>query len=475
MLTSPLYAQRLIVPCLLALALICTLPTISGAQTPPVTPFTTRVVPTVAPAPAAPSSGVPAASVPSQSPAVAGSQTPPAAADTTPPSPPPVPVPALPLPSMEDVVAPVEAAGHTLEALEQQYERVKTSDTDLSQTRGEVEQLAAQVDKAADALRPRIDQTSVQIEKLGPLPKPPQPAEAAPIAAERARLATIASTLQGALKGTELIKVRLAQLTTRIQETRTSLFTRNLFQRSSSPLMPAMWRQIADEFVQAERSFQAVFGTWWGIIEGQSARAIPLAAGTIALFFVLWLAIRRPLAKLMPADIANPTFTQRVGAATLAAPLYALPGAAAAALAYYSAGPAGLIYSRVEALMEEIFQGVIIIVVVSALSRAILEPRRPQWRLIDVADSAARSLLVSTLASAVVYEIDQVLREVIRLLVLPLSFNVALSFITSLAFATLLLKMVATRFKGAPGSTAMTTSGDRATMRLHRQPILHLP
>ena len=348
---------------------------------------------------------------------------------------------------MDDVLGPVTRTSSTMEALEQQLDRVKTSDSGLSQERSELEALIAQTDKAADGLKPRIGAAKVQLDQLGPPPKENEAAEAPQIAAERTRLTAIVSTLDGALKSTELVRVKATQLMSRVQQMRHGLFAANLFERSGSPLLPDIWRQIGADYPDAARQLQAVFGTWRAIVVSKPSAAALAAGLAIGVFAGLWLLIRRPLARLMPENLAVPqTYTARAAAATMAAPLFALPGVAAAGVLYYGALTSDLIYSRVAALALDLFQGALLVFVVAALARAILEPRRPAWRLVNLADAPSRSLLGSVIAIAVVYAADDVLKDTISLLILPLPFSVVLSLITSLAFAALLLRVVATPF-----------------------------
>lgn len=355
---------------------------------------------------------------------------------------------------MDDLLGPVKQAVATVEALDQQLERVKASDTGLAQQRLDLEAVIAQSAKAADALRPRIAETRVQLEKLGPPPNDDAP-EAPEIAAERARLTSIATTLDGALKSTDLVTIRANQLIGRVQDLRHHLFTSNLFARSGSPLLPSIWNEIARGTPAALAQLQAVTGTWQGIIAQRLPLASTVVGGALAAFAILWLLIRRPLAQIMPSNLPlSPTFTARAAAATLAAPLYAVPALAALGILYIGSDQAGLIYSRVTALTEDVFQGGVLVIVVSALAHAILEPRRPDWRLMNLSDATSRSLLRSVIAIALVYAADQILKQIINMLVLPLPFTVALSFLTSLAFAALLINVVRTPFIPAARTSA---------------------
>lgn len=394
--------------------------------------------------------------------------TPPAPAPTPPVVAEPAPAP-LVLPPMDDVLDPVAQALSAMENLERQFEAAKGSDTDLSLQRVELEKLVGESGSAGDALKPRIEAAKVQLDKLGPAPKDKQPAESQQIAAERTRLTAIVTTLEGAFKSTELVKVRASQLTARIQSVRHGLFAKNLFQRSGSPLLPGIWRQIGSDYGNANRQLQAVFGTWRGIISARPAETALVFGLALAAYALVWGLLVRPLARLMPAGRSQPpSYARRAAAASLAAPAYALPGVVAACVLYFGADAADLIYSRVEALSQTLFEGTVVVIVVAALGRAILEPKRPEWRLMDLSDRASRSLLRSVLAIALVYALDQILKDAIRLLVLPLPFTVALSFVTSLAFAGLLLRVVATPF--VPATRLSLPTGAEAEG--HVQPVL---
>jgi potassium-dependent mechanosensitive channel len=379
----------------------------------------------------------------------------------------PPPPPPLALPTFDDVLEPIARANAAIELIAKQIERFQTSESGLSQQRSDLDAVLADMEHIGASLGPRLDAVKLQAEKLGPPPKPDQPEEAAPIAAERARLVSMSTTLDGAFKSTELNKVRARQLIARVQELRQGLFAQNLFQRTASPLLPGVWQQIGVALPSAVLQFNAVFGTWWGIVRGHPVEALLVLGLTILTYLVLLLIARRSLAHLMPAStVRPPSFTKRAAAASVAAPLYALPAAAAVIVAYIGLGSADLIYSRVEAFVEQLLQGSLIYIVIVALARAILEPARPVWRLMNLSNGAARALLSSSGWIALVYVLDLILKDILRLLALPLSFTIALSFATSLAFAALLLRVVLTPFHSAPGnmSALAATGGDPAAV-----------
>ena len=150
----------------------------------------------------------------------------------------------------------------SVEAAEKSLERIKDSDTDLARLRGELDQGLAETAKIAEQIRPLLAAAQRQVESLGPAPAKDAPPETAAIAAERERLGTIRSALDGALKTIDLTDVRARELIRRLTETRQSLFARNLFERARSPLMPYHWRLAARDLPTTSEFSRYIANDW---------------------------------------------------------------------------------------------------------------------------------------------------------------------------------------------------------------------
>ena len=115
-------------------------------------------------------------------------------------------------------------------------------------------------------LRPQLAEVRSQIERLGAPPKD-QP-ETPTIAAERARLNALAGALDGAIRTTELAWVRAKQMIDRITVMRYQIFSRNLFERRTSPLLPSVWLEVADRFPTIVGRIRYYGGNWLEQAEG---------------------------------------------------------------------------------------------------------------------------------------------------------------------------------------------------------------
>ena len=350
---------------------------------------------------------------------------------------------------LEPLLQPARRISSMLDDLEKTVERVKDRDEDLSRVRTEIDRLPGEARRAIEAIAPKLADVRAQIDKLGPAPKAEEPAEAEAIAVERTRLGAVASALDGAIKSAELASERARQLAQRAQELRQALFTGQLLRRTKeSPLKPAIWQNVGAVLPGAVHDSVAIAHNWWRAAE---RRLLPLTATLVfaALAFIVLRYLRRRLirARLDAPRDKPPTFFARAIAAGWVAPMYALPLAAAATIVYLGLEHNDLLYLQTANIAETLLVALLLYAGVSALSRAILQPGRPLWRLFDMNDGTARRLHVLTNAVTAVYALDIVLASFSRTLYLPFQANVARAFLFSMIFAGLMFALARTRLE----------------------------
>ncbi len=394
-----------------------------------------------------------------QPPAAAGQAGPPAAVAAPPqaPEPPPPPPPEVALPA--ETKETVARLGDAIDNIEKAVERVRQRDEGLAAQRIEVDTLLTESQKLIESLRPRLDEVRSQYDKLGKAPEKGAPAEAASIVTERARLSALAAQLDGAIKAAELFEVRGRQQIARIQEYRRDVFTRDLFRRTRSPLRLTTWYQVTDEVPRIGYQLSTLWGYWWRDAQAQLPLLALLAAAVIAIYAGLDLAARRVFAgRLAPVSDPLPSFFARAACATWVAALRAAPAIAATLALYLGLMFLGLLDYQIQPYAEAITVAVVIAAAVSGLAVAILTPRYPHWRLVNLSDRSAAQLVRLTRGIAIAFAFDLVLREMIRLMFLPLPVSVAQTLINSIVFAALLIGIVRTRFEPAGLVTAEPVS-----------------
>jgi potassium-dependent mechanosensitive channel len=348
-----------------------------------------------------------------------------------------------------------------IESREKAVERVKDRYEALTNERGPLEALITDAASVADDIKPKLDDLRPQLEKLGKQPEKGADPEAPAIAAERARLSGLIAQFDGALKTTELLQVRARQQINRVQELRHAIFARDLLRRMTSPLLPTIWQSVGHEMPVMGRQITTISEQWWTRAQRQVWPLLGLAVLVSAIFVggraAGSLMFRR---RLGTKRDAQPSFFARAGMAAWVAFIRVAPVAAVSVIAFAGLDALELINWQERALAETVLYAVLIASGVTALAVAILTPRYSQWRLIDLSDRCARSLLRLTRLIAFVFAADLVLRELIRMLYPPVAVGVAQTVLTNVAFALLLIGIVRTRLEKGQGPALAPAASD---------------
>jgi potassium efflux system protein len=428
------------------------------AQTPPTTPPATApspAQPTPAPPPPAPATqpppakaAPPAATTPAQ-PAPELAPAPP-----VPPKAPP-PAPKASGPSLEDLLKPVNTLSNAIDAAEKSLEQTPGSQRDLAALRTGIDKIENNAKDAPERLRPRLEEVRSQIAKLGAPPAANEPPEEPDVTAERQRLNGIAAQIDGAIKKAALIEVRARQLISRVQHARQGIFTRFLFSQTDTPLQWRVWQEAGDQLYLARRQTGFILSNWWSVATLNGIGLLSLLGAVLLSYFGLRLLTRRLIhAHLDESGPSIPTLPERAANAAWVAAALALPAAIALLVLYVGLDELGLLYWQVERFAESALFPLYVMIGITALARALLQPGRPRWRVFHLADAGARTVCFAVQAIVVVYALEYLARRLASILSLPPSASIVTTFIASLLYAVLLLLIVRTPLtppSAAPG------------------------
>ena len=356
-------------------------------------PAANKAAPTAAaPAPATPAPQAAPQNVPPAAPQAA----PPAAVPAPPGAPPPPAPPPAPKasgPSIEEIVKPVNSLQSAIEAAEKNLEQSPGSQRDLAALRTGIEKLENNAKEAADKLRKPLDEVRSQIAKLGAPPAANEPPEEPDVAAERQRLNGIAAQIDGAIKKASLIEVRARQLITRVQSVRQGVFTRFLFRQTDTPLQWRVWQQAGDQLHLANKQIGFILTNWWSVAKLNTFGLLAVLGAALLSFFGLKLLMRRLIrSHLDTSGPSIPSLPERATTAAWVAPAFALPAAAALLVLYVGLDESGLLYWQVEKFADSALYPLFVMIGISALARALLQPKRPRWRVFELDDSNARTI-----------------------------------------------------------------------------------
>ncbi len=342
----------------------------------------------------------------------------------------------------------------SIDAAEKSLDRIRDSDTDLARLRNDMDQLLAESAKTAEQVRPLLTAARRQVESLGPLPAKDAPPEAPTIAAERERLGAVVSSLDGALKTLDLTDVRARELSGRVTDLRQSLFTRNLFERTQSPLLPHHWL-LANEDLPSTLEFgRYVASDWLKVASDMMPSVLGVLAGAVIAFAGLWFGTRYLDRVTYSPPPEGRNFIQRAQRIAWISPLRMLPALAAIAILYVGLGRLGLMRLPGGNIAAAWLSAIFLTIVVGTLIRVVLSPRDPALRLVNLTDEAASRISWCLIGLVAVYAVDLALNDIGRVLVVALSITVVRTFLASLAYAGLLTALLLTPFTPRPIPTA---------------------
>src|SRR6185312_8590720 len=307
------------------------------------------------------------------------------------------------------------------------------SQRDLAALRTSIEKIENNAKDAGEKLRRPLDELRSQIGKLGAPPAANEPPEEPDVAAERQRLNGVAAQIDGAIKKAALIEVRARQLIGRVQQARQGIFTRFLFRKTDTPLQWRAWQQAGDQLPLARRQIDFVLTHWWSVAKLNGLGLLGVISAALLSFFGLRLLTRRLIhAHLDESGPSIPSLPERAATAAWVAPAFALPAAVALFVLYVGLDELGLLFWQVERFAQSALYPLYVMIGINALTRALLQPRRPRWRVFDLTDASARTVSFAVQTIAVVYALDYLARRIVSILSLPLSTSIITTFIASL-------------------------------------------
>ncbi|MFW6024238.1 MAG: DUF3772 domain-containing protein [Dichotomicrobium sp.] len=332
-----------------------------------------------------------------------------------------------------------------LDEVEETLTRDNLSASQLDSLRQDIDTSLSELTSLVKELQPKFQALTGQLEKLGDPPAEGQPAEPAAIAAERASLQEQVNRLDSTIKAAEASQVRANQLAERVQTRRRSLFTNQLFERTTTPLSVSLWQGALSESETGWRRFKLLVQDATTNVDSNLSLFGMLLLGVL-IFALMQIACWHGVNHFREwTDDAPPPFWQRAASGAWVIILRALPVVVAAGALYGMLATAGVLSPRVAEVARSLVYALVTVAIVSALSTTILAPKRPQWRILPVADHAASRVNRLILAIAAVFGIDKVFSTLNDVLYMPLATTIAQSSATNVLFAVLLTAVLMTR------------------------------
>jgi potassium-dependent mechanosensitive channel len=352
-----------------------------------------------------------------------------------------------------ELLDPVDRLSKSIENAERAIQNLKELEEDLSRLRGDVEGILTDSTSTAEGLRPKLAEIKGLVEKLGPPPKAGEPPEAPQIASERLRLSQLVAQIDGAVKSTELTWVRARQLIERITVMRHAIFTRNLLERRQTPLLPTLWRDVANRLPAVMSRMTYYAEDWWVWGGRRIPELIALGLTAVALWGGLsWFARRLTARRREKPTAGPPSFFERAISIATTAPLRMLPAVAALLLVYGVMDSFDLFYGNWQRPAQAVLHAALVYIASAHLFQTALAPGEPPWRIFPLSTRSARHTMRIIKFLVAIYVIDLALIQIGRAFFFPLTLTVAQSFIANMLSAAALTALVLSPFETQNGT-----------------------
>ncbi len=335
---------------------------------------------------------------------------------------------------------------NSVAGLETEIGHQSTDDAELVDIRVELERLGREVFDASLAFRPRLSEINTRLEQLGEPRKEGEPPEPEEVTRERTRLLDEKASFNVLIGDAERLSVRIKTVIEEIAELRRDLFTRTLSRRYD--ISAAVSTDVLGEFTQELGRVYTRVSAWLSFTVKYRLKPLLLATALASIAaLALLFGGRRLFDDFVEPDRSeqNPTYLSRLATALFSTLIPSVSYGTFLVLSYLFLDYFNLLRSDIAPLLWSLFSVIILVYFVYRLARAILAPRRPNWRLLPVRSQAAQWLLVLAVVTAVATGFDHFMDQVYSVLSSQLSLTVATSLVATVVVGLLIMAIGAVR------------------------------
>jgi small-conductance mechanosensitive channel len=295
----------------------------------------------------------------------------------------------------------------SLEQIEKELAAGAFDDPALVEIQARLDAARGEVAKVTNALGPRAQSIQSRLDQLGAPPAEGQPPESPELTQERKAQAEARTPIDEVLKRASVLNIQADQLTENVSQKRRDLFATRVLARTHSLLSPGLWMNVADEAPRRLTAVLNLFAEWRDRFAERmwDQRGVLLFGAVVLALFIVW-----PLRKwvqrfgqLYFADTVPATRLRRSAAAIWVVLIVTAAPIAAAVLVYLGLTLPGFVPERAMPFVGKLVKIVAFASFISGLTRGILAPGRPSWRLPDISDETVARLAPYPIWIAIVF------------------------------------------------------------------------
>lgn len=302
----------------------------------------------------------------------------------------------------------LDVAKGTLDQIEKELAAGAFDDAALLDVQNRIDAARADIQSVSDALGPRAQAITGRLEQLGPPPPEGQPPESAEIAQERAAQTASRQPIEEVLKRASLLAVQADQLSDDLGEKRRDLFATRVLARTKSLVDPTLWLDVFNEVPRRWAAAKNLLSEWRGRFAADQRGLLLL--GALALALIIAWPVRRWIQRfgqLYFAEQAPSTRLRRSAGALWVLLIITATPIAGAVVIYYGLTLPGFVPERALPFIGKLIRLTAFVSFVAGLTRAILAPGRPSWRLPLLSDEMASRLAPYPLYIAGIFALAQ--------------------------------------------------------------------
>ncbi|MET3598610.1 mechanosensitive ion channel family protein [Martelella mangrovi] len=294
----------------------------------------------------------------------------------------------------------------TLSGISEKVQGDDNSDDELAKLQVQADQLQSDLSKADSTIQSRLGDVRAQLSELGSGPGPGEPAEPAVTTQERNTLLAERSELNALVDRVNKLAGTADETSGAVSQMRREQFARALFKHTDlqelfSTDFQTLWQQQQAALVKS-------YGGWFEFL--WTSKRVPFALANLlsvlAAVFAYRISTRFVERTKLDLQMDEPSYVVRLLGAFWMTVIPSLAMLAFLTVSYVLFVSMNIFLPDVQRVVRQAYISDGIILFVFLLSRNVLTPRRPQWRLMPVSDSAARNLTLAFTAMACINWFD---------------------------------------------------------------------
>lgn len=327
-----------------------------------------------------------------------------------------------------------------VDVLERQLSQGNTEDSFLASIRTKLEEVRPEIQQSLSPIIAEQKEVASLLAELGEAPNEDSE-ENIEITEKRKMLISRRAELVVQLDIEQKLLTRIDSLVEQIGFKRKEAFTNALFARQ--PMSFDIFHSALDASGKESVALFQLLSSWLNFISSKMASLIAVLAIAVICALAMIVLVPRWIGQYINRDwsIENPSYLSRLFAVLWSTLFVSGYVSIFFSIVYFFGNQFGLFTTKIQQLYYVASISIVGFIIVTNLARGIFAPRFPQWRLVNLSDTASSRVSFLVVIIGLVYFADYFFGQVNIIVSAPLSLTVVQTMISSLMLGLLLLSI----------------------------------